>query len=75
MLAAALLNGSVGWVINRSRVPDIVVTLATSFVFSGLALIVLPGPGGGTVAGLPVHLHRERDRHRAPTSGRPSSCS
>ncbi len=51
MLAAAILNGSVGWVINRSRVPDIVVTLATSFIYSGLALMVLPGPGGGTSAG------------------------
>ena len=51
ILAAAILNGSVGWVINRSRVPDIVVTLATSFIYSGLALMVLPGPGGGTSAG------------------------
>ena len=51
ILAAALLNGSVGWIINRSRVPDIVVTLATSFVYSGLALMILPGPGGGTSPG------------------------
>ena len=48
---AALLNGAVGWIINVSRIPDIVVTLATSFVFSGLALMVLPGPGGGTADG------------------------
>ncbi len=51
MLAAALLNGTVGWVINVSRVPDIVVTLAMSFVLSGLALTVLPSPGGGTAPG------------------------
>jgi ribose transport system permease protein len=51
VFAAAVLNGSVGWVINRSRVPDIVVTLATSFIYSGLALLVLPGPGGGTSVG------------------------
>lgn len=51
ILAAAVLNGSVGWVINRSRVPDIVVTLATSFIYSGLALMILPGPGGGTSPG------------------------
>ena len=51
VLAAALLNGSVGWVINRSAVPDIVVTLATSFIYSGLALMILPGPGGGTSPG------------------------
>lgn len=51
MIGAAFLNGAVGWVINVSRIPDIVVTLATSFVFSGLALMVLPGPGGGTADG------------------------
>ncbi len=49
---AALLNGIVGWVIVVSRVPDIVVTLATLFVFSGAALLVLPSPGGGTSEGL-----------------------
>jgi ribose transport system permease protein len=51
MLGAALLNGTVGWIINASRIPDIVVTLATSFVFSGLALMILPSPGGGTSDG------------------------
>jgi ribose transport system permease protein len=51
IMGAAILNGSVGWIINVSRVPDIVVTLATSFVFSGLALVILPSPGGGTSDG------------------------
>jgi ribose transport system permease protein len=51
ILAAASLNGLVGAIINASRIPDIVVTLATSFVYSGLALMVLPGPGGGTAPG------------------------
>jgi ribose transport system permease protein len=54
ILAAAALNGLVGWVINISRVPDIVITLATSFIYSGLALLVLPGPGGGTSPGFRV---------------------
>lgn len=44
----SLLNGLVGYVINRSGVPDIVVTLATSYIWSGVALWVLPSPGGGT---------------------------
>jgi ribose transport system permease protein len=48
----AVLNGMVAWVIAKSRVPDIVVTLATLFVFSGIALMVLPSPGGGTSGGL-----------------------
>lgn len=44
----SLLNGLVGYMINRSGVPDIVVTLATSYIWSGVALWVLPSPGGGT---------------------------
>jgi len=47
LVGAALLNGAVGWVINVSRVPDIVVTLATLFIYQGLALAVLGSPGGG----------------------------
>jgi ribose transport system permease protein len=49
---AAALNGLVGWVIAVSRIPDIVVTLATLFIFTGVALMVLPSPGGGTSGGL-----------------------
>jgi ribose transport system permease protein len=43
----ALLGALTGLVITVSRVPDIIVTLATSFVWYGLALYVLPIPGGG----------------------------
>lgn len=42
------LAALIGVVIAVSGVPDIVVTLAASFVLAGLALIVLDGPGGGT---------------------------
>jgi ribose transport system permease protein len=49
---AAVLNGIVGWVIAVSRIPDIVVTLATLFIFTGAALMILPSPGGGTSEGL-----------------------
>ena len=51
VLALAIANGAVGWIINVSGVPDIVVTLATSFIYAGIALLVLPGPGGGTHEG------------------------
>jgi ribose transport system permease protein len=51
LAGAAILNGLVGWIIVRSRVPDIIVTLSTLFVFSGVALMVLPAPGGGTSGG------------------------
>lgn len=48
LLAAALLNSVVGWIITVSQVPDIVVTLGSLYVFQGMALWVLPNPGGGT---------------------------
>jgi ribose transport system permease protein len=51
MAGAALLDAIVGWIIDVSHVPDIVVTLATSFIWSGAALLVLPSPGGGTSDG------------------------
>lgn len=51
VIGASLLNGIVGWIIHTSKVPDIVVTLATLFIFAGFALLVLPSPGGGTSEG------------------------
>ena len=42
--AAGAFNG---FIALRTRVPDIVVTLAMSFVWAGVALLVLPKPGGG----------------------------
>ena len=48
---SSVLAGAIGLVITASGVPDIVVTLAASFTLGGLALIVLPGPGGGTSPG------------------------
>jgi ribose transport system permease protein len=43
----ALAGALTGLIITATRVPDIIVTLATSFVWSGLALQVMPTPGGG----------------------------
>ena len=51
LAAAAALNAGVGWIITVSRVPDIVITLGSLYVFQGLALSVLPNPGGGTSKG------------------------
>ena len=51
IVIAAAINGTVGLIIHVSKVPDIVVTLATSFILSGAALLVLPSPGGGTSGG------------------------
>lgn len=51
VLALAVIDGFVGLIISVSKVPDIVITLATSFIIAGLALVVLPSPGGGTSEG------------------------
>ena len=48
ILLGAAIEAGVGWVVAKSKIPDIVVTLATLFIFSGVALLVLPSPGGGT---------------------------
>jgi len=47
-LACSVLVGAItGWVISISGIADIVVTLATSFVIVGLAMVIFPIPGGG----------------------------
>jgi ribose transport system permease protein len=48
----AVLGGINGGLVVVTRVPDIVVTLAMSFVWAGCALIVLPTPGGGSASWL-----------------------
>jgi ribose transport system permease protein len=47
LLMGAALGALNGILIVVTRVPDIVVTLATLFVFQGAALLVLEAPGGG----------------------------
>jgi len=48
-VALGAVNGSL---VVLTRVPDIVVTLAMSFVWAGCALLVLPTPGGGSATWL-----------------------
>jgi ribose transport system permease protein len=51
VLVIGLVIGTLtGIVIVTTGVPDIVVTLAFSFVWAGVALVVLPTPGGGSPA-------------------------
>jgi ribose transport system permease protein len=47
ILLGLLLGAINGTLVVLTRVPDIVVTLATFFVWSGFALLVRPSPGGG----------------------------
>ena len=53
VLVLGLLLGAInGSLIVVTRVPDIVVTLAMSFVWAGGALLVLETPGGGSATWL-----------------------
>lgn len=44
--SGAVIGGVVGAIVAFLRIPAIVVTLAASFVIGGLALLVMPRPGG-----------------------------
>ena len=48
LVVTVALSTLTGVVITASGVPDIIVTLAASFILAGLALFVIGGPGGGT---------------------------
>lgn len=48
LLLGFVLGAVNGGVVVATRVPDIVVTLAMSFVWAGCALLVLKTPGGGS---------------------------
>ena len=47
LVGGTVAGGMNGLIALRTRVPDIVVTLAMSFVWGGVALLILPKPGGG----------------------------
>lgn len=48
LAVSVVLAAVTGLLITASGVPDIIVTLAASFMLSGLALFIIGGPGGGT---------------------------
>ena len=47
MIVGVLVGALTGWIISVSGIADIVVTLATSFLLVGVAMYVMPQPGGG----------------------------
>ena len=70
--SASSLGAINGSLVVLTRVPDIVVTLAMSFVWAGCALLVLKTPGGGSAA--VAQGARQSGRSAASGSrGRPSS--
>jgi ribose transport system permease protein len=52
LLLGMVIGGVNGALVVLTRVPDIVVTLAMSFVWAGCALLVRSGPGGGAAGWL-----------------------
>jgi ribose transport system permease protein len=50
LAVTAVLGALTGLIVTVSRIPAIIVTLATSFVWGGMALLVLHTPGGGAPA-------------------------
>ncbi|MGH7118176.1 MAG: ABC transporter permease [Acetobacteraceae bacterium] len=46
LAAGVAIGGITGLLIARLRLPSIIVTLATSFVWTGVALLIMPTPGG-----------------------------
>jgi ribose transport system permease protein len=47
MVGGAMIGAVTAMVITISRIPDIIVTLATGAIWGGVALQVMPTPGGG----------------------------
>ena len=66
LAVAVALSTLTGLVITASGVPDIIVTLAASFILAGLALFVIGRPGRRDVTRLPA----ARSPAACPSSGR-----
>jgi ribose transport system permease protein len=70
VLFLGLLLGAVnGTLVVLTRVPDIVVTLAMSFVWAGCALLVLPTPGGGSAKWLTTVVSGSLGNEWIPKAG------
>ncbi len=46
LVAVTLLYPILGWIVKWRKLPSVIATLAMSFVYSGLALTILPNVGG-----------------------------
>ncbi len=47
LLVSVCVGALTGLIISRSKIADIIVTLATSFILVGIAMYIQPSPGGG----------------------------
>ena len=60
LLMGAVVGAAIGWIVAVGRLPAIIVTLAASFIIGGVALLILPRPGGMVPPGLSDLLAGER---------------
>lgn len=51
LVAGALIGGLSGLIVSLLRLPPIIVTLAMSFIWNGVALLIMPVPGGYVPSG------------------------
>ncbi|MBV9705117.1 MAG: ABC transporter permease, partial [Methylobacteriaceae bacterium] len=51
LIAGAVQGALNGLIVVLSRIPDVVVTLTTGFIWGGVALLILEKPGGGAPEG------------------------
>jgi ribose transport system permease protein len=47
LITGMFVGALTGFIISRSKIADIIVTLATSFILIGFAMFIQPSPGGG----------------------------
>ena len=74
LLALIVAYGAVGALIHLRNLPSIVVTLGLSFVWLGIAVLILPSPGGKAPDWLKAH-HDACRRPGCPSPSSPPSSS
>ena len=65
LVAGAAIGAVNGLLVIVSRVPDVIVTLTTGFIWGGVALLILEKPGGGALPNSSIS---------APARSSPSGC-
>ena len=75
LLGCVIAYGAVGALIHIRRLPSIVVTLGMSFIWLGLAITLLPTPGGSAPDWLRGLMTLKPSSSRSPSSPSPSSPS
>ena len=73
LVAGAAIGAVNGLLVIVSRVPDVIVTLTTGFIWGGVALLILEKPGGGGPSRVCKSWHWNAD-HRVAVQLARSAC-